>query len=94
MNTSSRIHFGSKNESVIVIKNGREFVVEVTLQKNVWSIHTPVVEIDSERKIQISSDVEGALSDQILIEVSNYLKEVKWLGLFRRKYMVEVVEPD
>lgn len=90
MNAKKNIRFGSKNESVIVSKDGREYVVEVIKRKDKWSIYTPVVEIDDRTK-SVTSTVDSKISDHIVDEVTKYLSEIKWMGIFRKRYIVEVV---
>ena len=90
MNAIKNTRFGSKNESVIVEKYGREYSVEVVKENNKWSIYTPAVEIDAQNRLATSM-IDSKISDEIISDVIEYLSEIKWMGLFRKRYIVEVV---
>lgn len=85
-----KIRLAAMNEGVDYMDDNGTYRFNILLKNKEWKLYVPGSFGENYEKHKISRDEEDIILDRIIY----YLKQVKWLGLFRRKYTVKVIRND
>lgn len=78
----------ARNEGVRYVDESGVYRFDVSLANGVWIIYLPG-SFDDSYELRSLSDEDR---NRIISRVAEYLRGIRWLGLFKRTYEVQVVE--
>lgn len=82
------IYLTARNEGVKYVDESGVYRFNVSLEKGVWTVYLPGTFGDC-HETKVLSEAE---QNRIIPRVVEYLKEIKWLGLFKNFYDVRIVD--